>query len=59
MKDNCNPVYDECFEYIMSQGECNSQSLEITVASQKGFFAGGSPVIGEVCIIVYNVIICF
>ncbi|XP_077294102.1 extended synaptotagmin-like protein 2 isoform X2 [Arctopsyche grandis] len=50
VKDNCNPTYDETFEYIMSQGEFNSQSLEVTVASQKGFFAGGSPVIGQVVI---------
>ncbi|XP_026466139.1 extended synaptotagmin-2 isoform X2 [Ctenocephalides felis] len=48
IKDNCNPVFDESFEYIISQGELSTTQLEVTVATQKGFLSGGSPVIGQV-----------
>lgn len=48
IKDNCNPVYEASFEYLISQAELNSSELEVTVATQKGFFIGGSPVIGMV-----------
>lgn len=48
VKDSCNPVYDATFEYIISTAELNSSELEITVATQKGFLSGGSPVIGMV-----------
>lgn len=47
VKDNCNPVYDETFEYIMSQGEMISRQLEITVLTQKTW---KSPVMGQVLI---------
>lgn len=48
IKDNCNPVYEDTFEYIISSGELMQTELEITVSTQKGFFYGGSPVIGVV-----------
>lgn len=48
VKDSCNPVYDATFEYIISTAEMNNSELEVTVATQKGFLSGGSPVIGMV-----------
>lgn len=51
MKDNCNPVYDETFEYILSQGELNSRHLEVSVVTRKGWFSSQSPVMGQVCMI--------
>ncbi|KAK9512887.1 hypothetical protein O3M35_001202 [Rhynocoris fuscipes] len=47
VKDNCNPVYDETFEYIMSQGELTSRQLEVTVLTQKTW---KSPVMGQVIV---------
>ncbi|XP_065092584.1 extended synaptotagmin-2 isoform X1 [Ochlerotatus camptorhynchus] len=44
VKDNCDPVFDATFEYVISNAELISSELEITVCTQKGFF--GSPVIG-------------
>ncbi|XP_037038533.1 extended synaptotagmin-2 isoform X3 [Bradysia coprophila] len=46
VKDNCNPVYDSTYEYIISAAELMTTELEVTVATQKGFLSGGSPVIG-------------
>lgn len=48
VKDNCNPVYDATFEYILSAPDLLSTELEVTVATQKGILSGGSPVIGIV-----------
>lgn len=48
VKDSCNPVYDATFEYIISMAELNSTELEVTVATQKAFLSGGSPIIGMV-----------
>lgn len=48
IKDNCNPVYDATFEYVISAGELSSSELEVTAATQKGFLSGGSPIIGIV-----------
>lgn len=45
IKDNCNPVFDQTFEYLISSAEMNSSSLEITVATQKVI---GSPILGMV-----------
>lgn len=50
MKDNCNPVYDETFEYILSQGELNSRQLEVSVVTRKGWFSSQSPVMGQVVV---------
>lgn len=48
MKDNCNPIYDEQFEYVVSQGDLNTRILEISVCTQKGWLGGGSNVMGQV-----------
>ncbi|XP_063237975.1 extended synaptotagmin-2 isoform X2 [Bacillus rossius redtenbacheri] len=48
VKDNCNPVYDQTLEYVMSQGELNSKQLEVSVVTRKGFFSSGSPIMGQV-----------
>ncbi|XP_024084994.1 extended synaptotagmin-2 isoform X1 [Cimex lectularius] len=47
VRDNCNPTYDETFDYVMSQGELSSRQLEITVLTQKTW---KSPVMGQVII---------
>lgn len=41
-------MYDVEFEYVISTAELLSTELEVTVATQKGLFSGGSPVIGVV-----------
>jgi C2 domain len=43
MKDNCNPVFDATFEYLVSVAELNSSQLEVTVATDKLI---GSPILG-------------
>lgn len=48
IKDNCNPVYDESFEYLISQGELNNKLLEVTVGTQKQLFYTSSNVLGQV-----------
>ncbi|KAF7989923.1 hypothetical protein HCN44_008597 [Aphidius gifuensis] len=48
MRDSCNPVYDEQFEYLVSQGDLNTRVLEVTVCAQKGWLGGGSNVMGQV-----------
>ncbi|KAG8234696.1 hypothetical protein J437_LFUL015350, partial [Ladona fulva] len=50
MKDNCNPIYDETFDYVISLGELNSRQLEVSVVTKKGFFSSESPIIGQVVI---------
>ncbi|XP_076667035.1 extended synaptotagmin-like protein 2 isoform X2 [Andrena cerasifolii] len=47
MKDNCNPVFDEQFEYVVSQGDLNSRTLEVSVCTQKGWLSTGSNVMGQ------------
>lgn len=49
VKDNCNPVFDITFEYVLSQGELHTQQLEVTVATQKQLFSG-SNTMGQVLI---------
>lgn len=54
IKDNCSPVYDATFEYLMSTAELLQTELEVTVCTQKGMF--GSPIIGMVRKrVVYNI----
>ena len=48
IKDNCDPVFDETFEYVLSQGELHTKQLEVTVASQKQLFYGSGNVLGMV-----------
>lgn len=45
IKDNCNPIYDATFEYLISTAELNSSSLEVTVCTQKVI---GSPILGMI-----------
>lgn len=54
VKDNCNPEYDANFEYLVSMADLQSTELEVTVATQKGFLSGGSPVIGLVRILIFH-----
>ncbi|XP_053984872.1 extended synaptotagmin-1 isoform X1 [Hylaeus volcanicus] len=48
MKDNCNPIFDEQFEYVVSQGDLNTRTLEVSVCTQKGWLSAGSNVMGQV-----------
>lgn len=48
VKDNCNPIYDATFEYLMSTADVIQSELEVTVCTQKGFLSGGSPIIGMI-----------
>ncbi|KAF2883924.1 hypothetical protein ILUMI_22241 [Ignelater luminosus] len=50
VKDSYNPVFDITFEYLISQGELNSQKLEVTVATQKQLLSTGSNVLGQVIV---------
>lgn len=45
IKDNCNPVFDATFEYLISTAELNGSSLEVTVCTQKVI---GSPILGMI-----------
>ncbi|CAL1674860.1 unnamed protein product [Lasius platythorax] len=47
MKDNCNPTFDEQFEYVVSQGDLNTRILEVSVCTQKGWLSTGSNVMGQ------------
>ncbi|XP_029662541.1 extended synaptotagmin-2 isoform X2 [Formica exsecta] len=47
MKDNCNPTFDEQFEYVVSQGDLNTRTLEVSVCTQKGWLSTGSNVMGQ------------
>ncbi|XP_066139999.1 extended synaptotagmin-2 isoform X1 [Euwallacea fornicatus] len=42
IKDNCNPVFDETFEYVINQAELVGKRLEVTVCSQKQLFTNNS-----------------
>lgn len=48
IKDNCNPVFDEQFEYVVSQGDLGTRTLEVSVCTQKGWLSTGSKVMGQV-----------
>ncbi|XP_043243455.1 extended synaptotagmin-2-like isoform X4 [Amphibalanus amphitrite] len=43
-KDECNPVYEETFEYKGKQSDVGSRTLEVQVVSKKTF--GWNPVLG-------------
>ncbi|XP_033205710.1 extended synaptotagmin-like protein 2 isoform X2 [Bombus vancouverensis nearcticus] len=47
IKDNCNPIFDEQFEYVVSQADLNSRTLEVSVCTQKGWLSTGSNVMGQ------------
>lgn len=59
MKDNCNPVFDETFEYIISLGDLNTRQLEVSVVTKKTWFSSQSPVMGQVCKTVCVLILSF
>ncbi|XP_044743931.1 extended synaptotagmin-2-A isoform X2 [Chrysoperla carnea] len=50
IKDNCDPVFDESFEYTLSPGELKTKQLEITVVTQKSIFSSGNNIMGQVII---------
>ncbi|XP_060517308.1 extended synaptotagmin-2 isoform X1 [Cylas formicarius] len=50
IKDNCNPVYEEIFEYVINQAEVNNKQLEVTVCTQKQLFYSSSNILGQVLI---------
>lgn len=49
LKDNCNPVYEQQFEYIISPAELTNRQLEISVATRKKLFSSSSNCLGQVC----------
>lgn len=49
IKDNCNPQYDERFEYALPPNELTKRTLEVTVINKKGLmFLQRSPKMGQV-----------
>ncbi|XP_049822259.1 extended synaptotagmin-2 [Aethina tumida] len=50
VKDNCNPVFDESFEYVINQAELPNKQLEVTACTQKQLFYSSSNVLGQVII---------
>ncbi|KAF7284996.1 hypothetical protein GWI33_012316 [Rhynchophorus ferrugineus] len=50
IKDNCNPVFDETFEYIINQAEVSNKKLEVTVGTQKQMFYSINNILGYVII---------
>ena len=48
IKDNCNPVYEQQFEYIISPGELSNRQLEVSVATRKKLFSSSSNCMGQV-----------
>ncbi|CAH0557885.1 unnamed protein product [Brassicogethes aeneus] len=50
VKDNCNPIFDESFEYVINQGELSNKQLEVTVGTQKQLFYSSSNILGQVII---------
>ncbi|KAL1497143.1 hypothetical protein ABEB36_008149 [Hypothenemus hampei] len=48
VKDNCNPVFDETFEYVINQAELTNKQLQVTVGTQKQLFS--SNILGQVVI---------
>ncbi|XP_049846632.1 extended synaptotagmin-2-B isoform X1 [Schistocerca gregaria] len=53
LKDNCNPVYDETFEYLISQADMRNRQLEVSVVTRKGFLQQ-SPTMGQVVLDLKN-----
>lgn len=48
IKDNCNPTFDESFEYVLNPSELASKQLEVTVGTQKQLFYSSSNILGQV-----------
>jgi hypothetical protein len=47
--DNCNPIYNDDFEYVMSEGELHGRKLEVSVVSNKKSMFASNPLMGQVC----------
>lgn len=54
VKDNCNPIFDETFEYAINQDEVDHKQLEVTVCTQKQLFQASSNVMGKVILATNN-----
>ncbi|KAK6634334.1 hypothetical protein RUM43_011734 [Polyplax serrata] len=50
IKDNCNPVYEQQFEYIISPAELSNRQLEVSVATRKKLFSSASNCMGQVLV---------
>ncbi|KAJ8920620.1 hypothetical protein NQ315_004759 [Exocentrus adspersus] len=50
IKDNCNPIFDESFEYVLNPTELVMKQLEVTVGTQKQLFYSSSNILGQVII---------
>ncbi|XP_056640030.1 extended synaptotagmin-2 isoform X1 [Diorhabda sublineata] len=50
IKDNINPIFDETFEYVISQGEIGFRQLEVTACTQKQLIYSNSNILGQVII---------
>ncbi|XP_059474297.1 extended synaptotagmin-2 [Neocloeon triangulifer] len=50
VKDDCNPNYEETFEYVMSEGELHGRKLEVSVLSNKNSMFSSNPLMGQVVI---------
>jgi C2 domain len=46
--DNCNPIYNDDFEYVMSEGELHGRKLEVSVVSNKKSMFASNPLMGQV-----------
>ncbi len=46
IKDTCEPVYDEVFDYDLDPSKLSMHSLEASVVDRKGIFAK-SPLMGR------------
>lgn len=50
IKDNCNPVYEQTFEYVVSPAELSSKQLEASVCTRKGNVLTYSNVMGQILV---------
>ncbi|CAL1546958.1 unnamed protein product [Lymnaea stagnalis] len=48
IKDNLNPVFDETFEYPVSQQEIVKRTLEVTVKNEVGIFSSSETMMGKI-----------
>ncbi|XP_059178105.1 extended synaptotagmin-2-like isoform X3 [Physella acuta] len=58
IKDNLNPVFDETFEYQVSQQEMAKRTLEITVKNDVGMFSSTETLMGKALLKLSNMDIC-
>ncbi|XP_012938317.1 extended synaptotagmin-2 [Aplysia californica] len=48
IKDNLNPVFDETFEYPVSEAELSSRTLEISIKNEVGVFSSSKTMMGMI-----------